>query len=155
MSHVTLHLGSLRLFETSLEMSKVGLEEAARLSNVSRATINRWAQRNKISVDVSDTGGRLYDVSEILRHADANGKRAGSRTSSRRDSPPVSFGIEAQRVADLEARIGDLSARINALEVDKADLREDRDRWRVQAEQATRLLTDQRPARRRKWWPWG
>jgi hypothetical protein len=31
----------------------------------------------------------------------------------------------------------------------------DRDRWRAQAEQATRLLTDQRPERRRKWWPWG
>jgi hypothetical protein len=30
----------------------------------------------------------------------------------------------------------------------------DRDRWRTQAEQATRLLTDQRQDRRRKWWPW-
>ena len=35
-----------------------------------------------------------------------------------------------------------------------ADLREDRDHWRAQAEQATRLLTDPRLARRRKWWPW-
>ena len=136
-------------------MSKVGLEEAARLSGVSRATINRWAQRNKISVDVSDAGGRLYDVSEVLRYADANGKRAGSRVLSRRVPPPVSFGIETQRIADLEERIGDLKARIDALEVDKQDIMHDRDRWRVQAEQATRLLTDQRPDKRRKWWPWG
>src|SRR5512132_573813 len=137
-------------------MSKVGLEEAARLSGVSRATINRWAQRNKISLDVSDAGGRLYDVSEILRYADANGKRTGSRALSRRDSPPVSLGIETQRIADLEARIGDLKARIDALEADKQDIMHDRDRWRIQAEQATRLLTDQRlDTKRRKWWPWG
>jgi DNA-binding transcriptional MerR regulator len=136
-------------------MSKVGLEEAARLSGVSRATINRWAQRNKISVDVSDAGGRLYDVSEVLRYADANGKRVGSRVSSRRASSSVSFGIETQRIADLEARIGDLKAQIDALESDKQDITHDRDRWRAQAEQATRLLTDQRPDRRRKWWPWG
>ena len=33
------------------------------------------------------------------------------------------------------------------------DLREDRDRWRNQAEQATRLLVDQRPVDvRRGWW---
>jgi DNA-binding transcriptional MerR regulator len=150
-----LHLGILRLFETGSEMSKVGLEEAARLSGVSRATINRWAQRNKISVDVSDAGGRLYDVSEILRYAEANGKRAGSRVSSRPTSSPVSLGIETQRIADMEARIGDLKARIDALEADKQDMINDRDRWRAQAEQATRLLTDQRPERRRKWWPWG
>ena len=136
-------------------MSKVGLEEAARLSGVSRATINRWAQRKKISIDVSDVGARLYDVSEILRYADANGKRSGSRVSSQRDSLPVSFGIETQRVADLEERIGDLKARINALEADKQDIMHDRDRWRTQAEQATRLLTDQRQDKRRKWWPWG
>jgi DNA-binding transcriptional MerR regulator len=135
-------------------MSKVGLEEAARLSGVSRATINRWAQRNKISVDVSDAGGRLYDVSEILRYADANGKRAGSRAAPRHDSIRVSSAIETQRIADLEARIGDLKARIDALEADKQDIMHDRDRWRAQAEQATRLLTDQRPDRRRKWWPW-
>jgi DNA-binding transcriptional MerR regulator len=135
-------------------MSKVGLEEAARLSGVSRATINRWAQRNKISIEVSDVGARLYDVSEVLRYADANGKRSGSRGSSPRDSLPVSFGIETQRVADLEERIGDLKARINALEADKQDIMHDRDRWRTQAEQATRLLTDQRQDRRRKWWPW-
>ena len=135
-------------------MGKVGLEEAARLSCVSRATINRWAQRNKISVDVSDTGGRLYDVSEILRYADANGKRAGSRAAPRHDSTPVSSAIETQRIADLEARIGDLKARIDALEADKQDIIHDRNRWRAQAEQATRSLTDQRPDRRRKWWPW-
>jgi DNA-binding transcriptional MerR regulator len=137
-------------------MSKVGLEEAARLSGVSRATINRWAQKNKISLDISDAGGRLYDVSEILRYADASGKRAGSRASSRRDSRPVSFGIETQRIADLEARIGDLKARINALDADKQDIMHDRDHWRAQAEQATRLLTDLRPAAqpdaRRGWW---
>jgi hypothetical protein len=54
-----------------------------------------------------------------------------------------------------DEKITSLEHRLAAVEADKADLREDRDRWRTQAEQA-RLLTDQRPvARRRKWWPWG
>jgi hypothetical protein len=54
-----------------------------------------------------------------------------------------------------DEKITSLEQRLAAVEADKADLREDRDRWRTQAEQA-RLLTDQRPvARRRKWWPWG
>ena len=54
-----------------------------------------------------------------------------------------------------DEKIMSLQERLAALETDKADLREDRDRWRTQAEQATRLLTDQRPIRRRRWWRWG
>ena len=51
----------------------------------------------------------------------------------------------------LQRELAFRDEKIALLEDQLADLREDRDRWRVQAEQATRLLTDQRPARRRKW----
>ncbi len=51
-----------------------------------------------------------------------------------------------------DEKITSLEQRLAALEVDKADLREDRDRWRAQAEQTTRLLPDQRPAQQRSWW---
>lgn len=72
--------------------------------------------------------------------------------------PPVavsSSNDHAPDTAGLQMEITLLRERID-------DLVEDRDRWRMQAEHVTRLLTDQRPAdtgsvprRRRKWWPWG
>jgi hypothetical protein len=52
--------------------------------------------------------------------------------------------------AGLQREIAFRDDKIALLEAQLADLREDRDRWR---EQATRLLTDQRP-RRGGWWPW-
>jgi hypothetical protein len=51
-----------------------------------------------------------------------------------------------------------MQQRIDVLEADKADLRSERDRLlsviETQAQQV-KLLTDRRPARQRKWWPWG
>jgi hypothetical protein len=50
---------------------------------------------------------------------------------------------------ELRAKL-ELERSKNALLEERiAELKDERDRWR---EQATRLLTDQRP--RRRWWPW-
>ena len=71
-----------------------------------------------------------------------------SRQPHRRRLAVVDYGLQRE-VAFRDEKIA-------LLENQLADIREDRDRWRTQAEQATRLLTDQRPAsKRRKWWPWG
>ena len=53
----------------------------------------------------------------------------------------------------LLERIEALEAMLNREREISADLKEDRDRWR---QQATALLTDQRPtaAKSSKWWPW-
>lgn len=53
----------------------------------------------------------------------------------------------------LLERIEALEAMLNREREISADLKEDRDRWR---QQATALLTDQRPAATTasKWWPW-
>lgn len=71
--------------------------------------------------------------------------------------PATEFSLDTDRIRrELEIRdeqIASLRERLAGLEEDKHDLREDRDRWRAQAEQATRLLTDERPARR-SWLPW-
>lgn len=72
-------------------------------------------------------------------------------------APATELSWDTDRIRrELEVRdeqIASLRERLEALEEDKADLRDDRDRWRAQAEQATRLLTDERPARR-PWLPW-
>lgn len=53
--------------------------------------------------------------------------------------------IELRAQLELERlKVSMLEGRITDLEEIKADLKEDRDRWRAQAEQSTRLLTDQR-----------
>lgn len=59
----------------------------------------------------------------------------------------------------LRVEVAMLRERLTALEADKDDLhrrldRADEERRQAQ-ERLTALLTDQRPARRRKWWPWG
>lgn len=53
----------------------------------------------------------------------------------------------------LLERIKALEAMLNREREISADLKEDRDRWR---QQATALLTDQRPSSTSfKWWNWG
>jgi hypothetical protein len=68
------------------------------------------------------------------------------------EAPPVD---DNQPTTDATMDTSGLQREITLLQERIADLVEDRDRWRGQAEQAMRLLTDQRPAKRRKWWPWG
>jgi hypothetical protein len=79
-----------------------------------------------------------------------------------RNDAPTGQG-HATQLAEIQAQLeleraknGLLAERIGELKARDAELREDRDRWRSQAEQATRLLTDQRPvaAPRRRWWRW-
>jgi hypothetical protein len=66
----------------------------------------------------------------------------------------VARSITANHTGALQVEVEMLRERLAEKDGVIADLREDR-HWRAQAEQATRLLTDQRPAKRRKWWPWG
>lgn len=51
----------------------------------------------------------------------------------------------------LLERIEALETMLNREREISDDLKEDRDRWR---QQATALLTDQRPTPSSKWWPW-
>jgi hypothetical protein len=59
------------------------------------------------------------------------------------------------QAADLRERLAFMQQRIDALEADKTDLRAERDRLlsviETQAQQV-KLLTDQRPAARSRWW---
>jgi len=65
--------------------------------------------------------------------------------SERRDAEP-----DGTRLLE---RIEALEAMLNREREIAADLKEDRDRWR---QQATALLTDQRPttSTAARWWPW-
>lgn len=111
-------------------MPELSLSQAARLTSKSKSTINRAIKSGKISATRHDDGSYSIDPAELSR----------------------AFGLEPQEGAkrrDAEPDENRLLERIEALETMlsrereiAADLKEDRDRWR---QQATALLTDQRP----------
>jgi len=127
-------------------MPKLGLHAAAELTGRSRSTIHRAMERGRLSYERDESGARLVDTAELLRvfgesppedasNRDGNGKR------------------HAMHNVELRAKLELEQAKNALLQERLAEIREERDRWR---EQATRLLTDQRPApqpdARRGWW---
>lgn len=122
------------------------LGTAAKATGKSKTTIQRAIANGRISAEKRDRGGYSIDPAE-LRHVFP----AVSGDTVSRD--PI---LDTTRLPD---ETSELRVKIEALESMLArereisdDLKEDRDRWR---QQATALLTDQRPGPRRRWWSWG
>ena len=133
-------------------MALVGLKRASELTGKNQSTIHRAMKAGRLSYSLSDSGERLLDTSELNRlfpvKSDDDALRNDAQAEPRNDA----------QAADLRARLTLMQQRIDVLEADKADLRSERDRLlsviETQAQQV-KLLTDRRPARQRKWWPWG
>jgi hypothetical protein len=98
----------------------------------------------RLSYEKNESGERLIDVSELQRLF------GEVRTEDVKNDAPGDRGhvtqlAETRAQLQLErAKNGLLAERVEELKGREAELREDRDRWRAQAEQATRLLTHQR-----------
>jgi hypothetical protein len=92
----------------------------------------------------------------ISAEKDASGEWRIEPVELFRVYPPVPPVDDNQPTTDTTTDTGGLQREIRLLQERIADLVEDRDHWRGQAEQAMRLLTDQRPAPqpapRRSWW---
>jgi hypothetical protein len=135
-------------------MALVGLKRASELTGKNQSTIHRAMKAGRLSYSLSDSGERLLDTSELNRLFPVkNGDDA-----LRKDAPDEPR--KDAQAADLHARLIFMQQRIVGLEVDKADLRAERDRLlgviETQAQQV-KLLTDQRsptpqPETRRGWW---
>jgi hypothetical protein len=135
-------------------MAKIGLKQAAEMTGRNQSTIHRAMKNGKLSYTVDDNGQRWIDPAELERWASQNPSRPdGSNDGAQGQSNYVQahelraqLELERTRVAGLQERLADKDAIV-------ADLREDRDRWRAQAERL--VLTDQRePANPpvRRWW---
>lgn len=122
-------------------MPELSLSQAAKLTGKSKSTINRAIKTGKISATRHEDGSYSIDLSELSRTFSLEPQRG----SERRDAEP-----DGTRFLE---RIEALEAMLNREREIVADLKEDRDRWR---QQATALLTDQRPATptATRWWPW-
>jgi hypothetical protein len=124
----------------------VGLSarEAAEQVGLTKQAIIKAIRKGTISAEKDVSGEWRIDPAELFRVYQATVKVADNHQQ------PAAAVVDP----GLQREVAFRDEKIALLEDQLADLREDRDRWRAQAEQATRLLTDQRPDRRRKRWPW-
>ncbi len=126
-------------------MALVGLKRAAELTGKNQSTIHRAMKSGRVSFSFSDTQERLIDTSELDRvfpiRLDGDTLRKDAPEPQSNDVQLIELRAQLQ-IEQVKAVM--LEERLKVLEEIKADLREDRDRWRAQAEHATRLLTDQR-----------
>ncbi len=122
-------------------MPELSLSQAAKLTGKSKSTINRAIKTGKLSATRHEDGSYSIDPAELARAFDVEPLEGAKR-----------HDVELDGTRMLE-RIAALEAMLNREREISADLKEDRDRWR---QQATALLTDQRPIAPTKirWWPW-
>lgn len=120
--------------------AELSLSQAAKETGKSKSTINRAIKTGKLSATRHQDGTYSIAASELFR-AFPTGTPNGSEWI---DPQPH---MEPDRTAAI--RIEALEAALQREREVNADLMADRDHWR---QQATALLSDQRPQKRR--WPW-
>lgn len=114
------------------------LGEAAKATGKSKATISKAIKSGRISAEKGETGAFKIDPSELHRvYPVTVEKKQGDTLKEEKVN-----GEETGLVRELQARLEAAQERLADKETVIADLKEDRDKWR---QQATTLLTDQRP----------
>ena len=139
------------------------LAEAARASGKSKMTIQRAIKGGKISASRNEDGSYDIDPAELHRvfpvvpGDDPDTRNMGhDDTSSDINMLQLEIKLRDEKLASLKAE-RERERKILQDSVDDLRHRLDQseeERRKTQA-QLTALLTDQRPDRRRRWWPWG
>ena len=114
------------------------LGEAAKATGKSKATISKAIKSGRISAKKGETGAFAIDPSELHRVYPLPVEGEQDETPK---SPQVN-GKDDGLIRELKARLEAAQERLTDKESVIVDLKEDRDKWR---QQATTLLTDQRP----------
>lgn len=131
------------------------LGEAAKATGKSKAAISRAIKTSKLSAQRQEDGSFKIDPAELHRvyppvAAEQDNQRSTGVASATKVTPDATGEIR-----ELRAKLDAATERLTEKDTLIAELREDRDQWRTQAQ--TLLLTDQRqtePARR-SWWRFG
>jgi excisionase family DNA binding protein len=147
-----------KLTETVRSGMKLTTQQAAERLGKSRTAVWRAIKSGKLSAERTESKDFLIDAAELERYASniVPAPVTPSVTSEVAPKPSVTTD-ESSRTRDLEIDLATLRERTAQQERRIADLEVDRERrivdmekWRSIAENATRLLTDQRE--RRPWW---
>ncbi len=113
----------------------IGMTEAAKLTGKQRQTIHKAIKEGRISAIRSEAGEWRIDPAELFR--------VYPPLSTVNDNQSAQVDTGLQRIdSGLQREVEFLRERIREKDDIISDLREDRDHWR---QQATALLTDQRP----------
>jgi hypothetical protein len=143
------------------------LGQAARTCNRSKATISRAVRSGRLPAKAAadNAGGWLIRREDLDR---VFPQQAGETVAKPLRSTPRDDAVAADNYRDMERlrieveglreRLQGAEQRLSDAMTTITDLRTERDRLlgivETQAQQV-KLLTDQRPPKRRKWWPWG
>ena len=114
------------------------LGEAAKATGKSKAAISKAIKSGRVSARKDETGTFHIDPSELHR---VYPPAVSSEHQETQVNTPARIDIDGT-IRELQARLEAAHERLSDKETVIADLKEDRDRWR---QQATALLTDQRP----------
>jgi predicted site-specific integrase-resolvase len=113
----------------------IGMTEAAKLTGKQRQTIHKAIKEGRVSAVRSESGEWRIDPAELFR--------VYTPVSTMNDNQNDKVDSDLQRIdSGLQRELELLRERIREKDSIIDDLREDRDHWR---QQATALLTDQRP----------
>jgi hypothetical protein len=133
------------------------LAEAAKETGLTKPAILKAIQKGRVSAAKDDKGQWLIDPAELFRVYSPTVKKemVGTQTGNfelllKLREVEAKLEVTEKRLLDKEAEIENFRAQVD-------DLRTERERWRVQAEQITRLLTDQREqeqAKKPRFWAW-
>lgn len=114
------------------------LGDAAKATGKSKATISKAIKSGRISAIKDETGTFQIDPAELHRVYPPTVSGEQKETPEKTPEEKENSGL----VRELQARLEAAHERLADKEGIISDLREDRDKWR---QQATALLTDQRP----------
>jgi excisionase family DNA binding protein len=129
-------------------MTTLSLGQAARATGASKSTIQRAIKTGRLSATRLEGGGYSIDPSELFRvYSPASQEPADAPDAA--TGPVERDATGGTSAAAYEAQIAALKEVGDLLRGQLGDLREDRDRWRNQAERLTLA-----PPARRPWWPW-
>jgi chromosome segregation ATPase len=133
------------------------LAEAAKETGLTKPAILKAIQKGRVSAAKDDKGQWLIDPAELFRVYSPTVKKEMGETQTGSFELLLKLKELEAKLAVTEKRLLDKESEIENFRVQVDDLRSERERWRIQAEQITRLLTDQREkeqARKPRFWDW-
>jgi excisionase family DNA binding protein len=133
---------------------KLTTQQAAERLGKSRTAVWRAIKNGRLSADRTDAKDFLIDSAELERYAST---LAAPMVTPNEAAQQTVTSAEPNRTMEDRIELATLRERTAQQEKRIADLEADREKWRGMAENATRLLTDQREQARRPWWRrlWG
>jgi molecular chaperone GrpE (heat shock protein) len=131
------------------------LAQAAKETGLTKPAIFKAIKSGKISASKDNRGQWMIDHAELFRvYAPAAQKETGEPHTAHVGLLLKLKELEAKLEVN-EKRLLDKDAEIELYRRQMDDLRSERERWRVQAERITRLLTDGKVTeKKRSLWAW-